>query len=176
MIYTIVVAVLALAILKFAAKLIAKIFGFILLVVAVILFLYHQGLGPFKQNHISIQDLEFKYCEVEQDIDKCDCIIKPIKTDIQSRFSKSEIEELERNRLKGAYILNKSLQAQKEEIAICLRKRDALDALEEFQQDLIPIDNEIIRKITGVFNTLQQKAQENWDNLKEDKDQIAKRY
>jgi len=176
MLYTTLLVIIAFAILRFAAKVVSKLIAIVLLIAAVLVFMYHKGLGPFEQNHISIVELEVKYCQLEKDPEKCECIVKPLKADIEKRFTQQELEELKKNRIKGAYILNKSFQANKEMIALCLAEKDAIGEIKEFQDDLLPFDNKIVKKLSKIITSIQKKAEESWQDLQNDKEEIDKRY
>lgn len=176
MIQTIVFAIIGFLLLRFAAGIISKLIGFLLIVVGVTIFMYHQGLGPFERNYLSIDELERQYCIEEVEPDKCDCIVQTIKTDLHMRFGEEEVNSWNENRLKGAYALQKSLNENKEEIAVCLGKRDALGQLKEFQRDLLPFDSDLIRAVVNLFDKIGNVADKHLEGLQEEKDEVDEKY
>jgi len=176
MLQTIILAAIGFVLLRFVAGFLSKLIGILLLVVGASIFMYYQGIGPFKKNYLSIEELELKYCFEGRDQDKCDCIVQTIKTDLLMRFGEEEMASWENNRIKGAYALQKSLSENKEEIAICLAKRDAISDLKEFQRDLLPFDDLWTRRIVGLVQTIQNSATEQFDEMKEQKEEIDRQY
>ena len=144
---SIVVSVIAILILRFATSILLKLIGFLVIAGLVIFLMFHFGVGPFKQNPISIQTMEDKYCGQELQNNKCDCIVKNIVNDLNERWSKEELASAENNRTKMAYMVKKSFEAKKKDILSCLAARGAETELKEFTKDLFPIQNEFLDKI-----------------------------
>jgi len=176
MLQTIIFALLGFLLLRFAAGVISKLIGFLLIVIGIAIFLYHQGLGPFERNYLSIAELERKYCVEESEPDKCDCIVQVIKTDLYMRFGEEEIQTWENKRLKDAYALQRSLQENQEEIAVCLAKRDAVNELKEFQRDLLPFDNDLIRWTMNIFNKISDMTEDYLKDIQEEKEDVDEKY
>jgi len=176
MLQTIIFAVLGFILLRFAAGVISKLIGCLLIVIGVVIFLYHQGLGPFERNYLSVAELERKYCLEEVEAEKCDCIVQVVKTDLTMRFDEEEISSWERNRLKGAYALQRSLQENEEQIAACLMKRNALSELKEFQRDLLPFDSDIIRWTVNIFDRIGEISDDYLKDIQEEKEEIDEKF
>lgn len=88
----------------------------------------------------SIRDLEDVYCKdnvSKTDSLKCVCIIKPISNDLHNRFSESELNNLEKKRLKFAKEIFVSFRNKKTEIKTKLKENNSLHLFDEFKRDLI---------------------------------------
>lgn len=162
--------------LRFAVKVATKVLGILLLVLGVVVFTYYKGIGPFKKNYLSIEELDMKYCGPDGDQITCSCIIEPLKEDMRSRFSDTEQTELQANRLKGAYVLGKSLNAQDEQIRKCLQQRSAENKLREFKLHLYTFDNPAAEVVGRLFNAIMKSADTAWDEMKGDKEAVDTRY
>ena len=80
----IICVVLGIILLRFAVKVMFKILGFVLILLAVLAFMYLYSWGPFEKNITSIHALEAKYCEEDGDPDICECIVSKLKLDVIS--------------------------------------------------------------------------------------------
>ena len=58
----ILIVIVAGLLIRFATKFLMKLLGWVLLIGIGVYAMYHFGLGPFKQNPISIATWEEKYC------------------------------------------------------------------------------------------------------------------
>ncbi len=161
---------------RFATKFLMKLFGWILLIGLGVYAMYHFGLGPFKQNPISIATWEEKYCGEPNDKVTCDCIVMPIKKDLQSRFSSSELSEIEEDRAQLLYVVQRSFSVAKPEIQRCLGEANAEEALENFRNDMIPIDNSILEEIEQLAEGIKEDAQHQLDGLKSKKEALDNKY
>ena len=106
---TIVVFILIGVFIQFATKFIFKLIGWVIVLLGGVYVLYHFGIGPFAKNPVNVVDLQTKYCVEEVDEDICDCVITPIRNDMNNRFSKEELSELEDKRGEALYVFQKSL-------------------------------------------------------------------
>ncbi|MGB1037788.1 MAG: hypothetical protein ACPGYY_04010 [Bacteroidia bacterium] len=170
------VAIVALVILRFAKKLFLKVLGVLLLGGLILGFLYYKGIGPFEQNVADMNHLMQKYCGDDGDEDICECILKPAQEDINSRFTRSELDSLTNQKIKGAYVLQKSLKATKEKALVCLASKDATSKYKVFLQDFVPIENKYLDLIGDKARDLSDKVKEEISSLKEDKKDIDDKY
>lgn len=143
----IVIAIIVLIIaIKFIAKAVIKITAVAAIIAGLLIFLFLRiGHNPNDVNfgevitQYSISDLEQIYCnnqESKSDSLKCVCIIQPISNDLNSRFSKEELNELEKHRIKFAAELIKSINNKKNIIKTKLKKNNAIGLLKEFKDEL----------------------------------------
>lgn len=172
----IIVAVVAFVILRFAKKLFSKVIGVLLIGGMIVGFMYYKGIGPFQQNVADMNHLMQKYCGENGDKDICDCILKPAQADIESRFTVSELDSLAEQKIKGAYILQKSLKATKEKAIVCLASRDATEKYKVFLQDFVPIENKYLDLIGEKARDLSDKVKDEISSLQEDKKDIDDKY
>ncbi len=173
---TIILFVVAAIIIRFAARFLFKILGWLLLLGGVAFLLYHFGVGPFAHNPIAVSTWEEMYCENPKEQVKCNCIVNPIKNDLEGRFTADELRELEQNRMELTYAMQQSFKKVKPQIMSCLAKEDAEGELTEFMKDLIPIDNDILQSLHDLKDEFSEGAQEKFDELTEGKDAIDKKY
>ncbi len=161
---------------RFATKFLMKLIGWVLLIGIGVYALYHFGIGPFKQNPISIATWEAKYCGESNDKVTCNCIVMPIKKDLQSRFSSSELSEIEEDRAQLLYVIQRSFSAVKPEIQQCLGEANAEDALDNFRNNMIPIDNSILEEIEQLAEGIKEDAVNQLDGLKSKKESLDNKY
>lgn len=161
---------------RFATKFLMKLFGWLLLIGVGVYAMYHFGIGPFEQNPISIQTWEAKYCGESNDKVTCDCIVMPIKKDLESRFTSIELADIEKDRAQLLYVVQRSFAAVKPEIQRCLGDANADQALENFKNDLIPIDNGILEEIKSLAEGIKESAESQLDELMSKKDSLDKKY
>lgn len=170
------VVVIAIIALKFASKLASKFFAIVVIAGLVLGFMYYKSIGPFKQNVADMSNLREKYCESEPDEDICSCIIEKAEEDMRKRFSKAELESITTQRVRGAYILKKSLAATKEEAMICLAEKGETEKYKTFIQDFIPIENEYLNVVGDKAKELSEKLKEEYQSFRESKKDIDNKY
>ena len=170
----IIIAVILL--LKVVKNIFSKLFGVLLIVGVVLGFMYYKGYGPFNNNVTDLSFLENKYCENDGDPDICECILKPARQDMANRFSKNELDSLAVQKIRAAYVLQKSLSATKEEALVCLASKGATDKYKVFLQDFVPIDNKYLDKIGDKARSLTDQLKGELNQLKEDKEGIDDKY
>ncbi len=173
---TVGVIVIAIIVLKFATKLASKFFAILLIAGLALGFMYYKSIGPFKQNVADMSNLHEKYCETEVDEDICSCIIEKAEADMRNRFSKAELDSIATQRVRGAYILKKSLAATKEEAMICLAENGATEKYKTFIQDFIPIENEYLNVVGDKAKELSDKLKDEFQSFKETKKDIDNKY
>jgi hypothetical protein len=176
MLYPVIISLVAILVIRFAAKFLTKVIGLSLLIIGVSLFMYSKGLGPFKQNYLDLAALEDKYCFEQLDEDKCECIVKVLRDDLKGRFSEAELEEMREQRIKGAYVLKKSLDMQKDVIGFCLKKRGAPSKLKDFQTELLPFKKKHLQWMDAIFSFVVEETENRWKEIKEDKETLDERY
>ena len=80
----------------------------------------------FKKN--TIEELMAKHCNPQKmDILKCECIIMPVYTDLQSRFRdrQAELKELEKDKEAITQEVLKSFGNQKETMKVCAKNKQS---------------------------------------------------
>jgi hypothetical protein len=153
-----------------------KLVGWVLIIGLGVYALYHFGIGPFEKNPISIQTWEDRYCNDPEATVTCDCIVYPIKNDIESRFTAKELVAIEKNRAQLLYIVQKSFNAVKPQIEACLGNANAEKALDDFKNDLIPIDNDLLEEIQQFAQDIKAGAQNQLDEMTNKKDNLDNKY
>ncbi|MFT5512511.1 MAG: hypothetical protein ACI8SE_000909 [Bacteroidia bacterium] len=161
---------------RFATKFLLKLVGWVLIIGLGIYALYHFGVGPFEQNPISIQTWESKYCDNQEDMVTCDCIVNPIKNDLESRFTVDELLEIEKDRAQLLYVVQRSFTAVKPQIQRCLGNANAENALENFKNDLIPVDNDVLEEIKRLADSIKEGAQNQLDEFTSKKESLDSKY
>ena len=172
----VVVAIGALLILKFAKKIFSKIVGVLVIGGAILFFMYKYSMGPFQNNLADMSALQEKYCGPEGDQDICECILTPLKKDIEGRFSAAERDSLQQQKIKAAYVLQKSLRATKETALACLALKGMTDKYSVFIKDLVPIENKYLDVVGDKARDLGDKLKEEVSNFKNNKDDIDDKY
>lgn len=147
-----------------------------ILLSSVLAFLYYNDLGPFKENVADINTLNEKYCGTNGDEDICNCILKYAVEDMHSRFTTQELDSLKTQKIRAAYVLQKSLFATKEQSILCLESRDAKGKYREFLNDFVPIDNAYLEKIGETAKNLGEKIWDEVESLQENKKDIDGKY
>lgn len=173
---TIVVFILIGIFIQFATKFIFKLLGWAIVLLGGVYALYHFGIGPFAKNPVNVVDLQTKYCVEEVDEDVCDCIITPIRNDMNTRFSKEELSELDNKRGEALYVFQKSFSAVKPEVTACLAKREAESKLDEFLKDLLPVNRGVIDGVESFTQWAKESAEETIDEWTSSKESIDKKY
>lgn len=170
------VVIIALLVLKFAKQIFSKVIGVLVIGGLIVGYMYKNSMGPFKQNVADMSTLQAKYCGPDGDQDICDCILTPVKNDIESRFSPVERDSLEVQKIKAAYVLQKSLRATKEKAIGCLALKGATDKYKVFLQYFVPIENKYLDMVGDKARDLGDKLKEEVTNFKENKDNIDSKY
>lgn len=170
------IIIVALLILKFAKRIFSKLIGVILISVVIVGYMYKNSIGPFQKNIADISQLQEKYCQSEGDKDICDCILKPALLDIQNRFTEREIDSLKVEKIKAAYILQKSLRATKEQALVCLSSKGSTEKYNVFLQDLIPVENSYLDIVGEKVRDLGDKLKEEVTSYQESKEDIDSKY
>ncbi|MBO6517653.1 MAG: hypothetical protein JJ975_13995 [Bacteroidia bacterium] len=173
---TVLIVVLAGLIIRFASQILVKLLGWLLLIAGGVYLCYQLELGPFKQNPISIQTWEDRYCLDAEEQVKCNCIVNPIKNDLESRFTAEELSEMESNRMELSYAIKQSYSKVKPQIESCLESENAEDEFEDFIRDLLPVDNDILLKLESLKDDISATAEEKFDQLNERKEKIDEKY
>ena len=141
----IVVVVLAIVVgfivIKFVAKVIFKLIGFviILLLTLYMLFYWNGGLLDLGNNHFMLYELEQKFCKTEKK-EICNCIIQPLIVDVEQQYRPDNIEEIKSNKMKSVKIILKSMHKNKLSIKECLKMNDADSLWGVFKKELL-LDN-----------------------------------
>lgn len=86
------------------------------------------------------------------------------------------MQDMENDRIKGAYALHRSLNARRKEIEACLITTQSSGKLKEFELSLYTYNNSFMRNIGGVFDMLFRTAGGVWDDLKSEKKTVDERY
>ena len=164
---------------SYNCTMIRKIFWNLVLVLGVIACLYYFKIWPFKENVAGTEYLKNKYCN-KQDAPKetaiCDCIVRAAEFDMETRFGKKDMEEIQADRAKSAYALQKSLKAIKQDAKRCLQQQGQETAWDDFVSDLTTLDNPILKKAKGVLTTGAEKIEGLWGEGKERKKEIDEKY
>lgn len=170
---TIIVGVL---IVKFATGFLLKLLGVACLIAGAMILMYQHAIWPFKEQTISIEWLERKYCSGEtKDILKCNCIVQKIKGDLNSRFTADELNVIHDNRVKAAYVLRKSYQAKLEEIKICLGTNAEIQ-LKEFNNALWHQDKKSLKKTGDWFSEKSDHLKQTISDLSGEKKSLDNKY
>lgn len=172
----VIAVILGVLLLKFATKILFKLLGFALCVLAAVVFMYVFSWGPFKKNITQIQTLEEKYCEEERDDDICECIVAPLKLDMIQRFSNEELEAISQDKIKSFRILTKSMDATKGSSLGCLSERGAEDKYNDFLLDFAQLDKEDIDFIRSKGKEIGDWIKDKADSLGESFEEIDERY
>lgn len=173
---SIIAIVVAGILIRFATKFLLKLLGWMLLLVVGVYGMYHYGIGPFEQNPISIQNLEETYCETPGQEIKCTCIIQIIKADLQNRFTDAEMKDIQDDRAQLLYVMQKSFNKVKPEIQQCLGSKNAEEEFKEFTNDLIPIDNEILERLSKLKDDITETAESQIDDLSSKKKELDEKF
>lgn len=170
------VVVIALLVLKFAKQIFSKIIGVLVIGGLILGYMYKNSIGPFKENVADIQTLQDKYCGPNGDRDICDCILTPAKKDIEARFSAAERDSLEVQKIKAAYVLQKSLRATKEKAIGCLALKGETEKYKVFLQDFVPTENKYLDMVGDKARDLGDKLKAEVTSFKDNKENIDSKY
>ena len=138
-----IIIVVAIILIRFIAQIFFRFIGVLLLlgVAAYFLFFWNGGLLDVGNKDFILYELEEKYCREDNPV-KCDCIIKPIKSDIESRYSSTQIAEFKKDKLKSFKVLYESVNRKKSEIKKCLEDKNALNIWDDFTKEIIGFDKD----------------------------------
>lgn len=141
--------------------------------------LYYFKIWPFKQNVAGTAYLRDKYCDKKdapRETAICDCIVRPAELDMQNRFGKQGMEEIQEDRAKSAYALQKSLAVIKPEAMRCLQQQGQEQAWDQFVSDLATLDNPLLKKAKSILSSGAEKVEDLWKEKKAEKAEIDKKY
>ena len=142
---TIIIAIIALGLLILMIKFFKKIIRTILVLLVIAgfafyIYAYSNILrGPDKHAKYSVDFLKEKFCSNMQnskDSVKCYLIVMPIYNDINSKYTKEELNKIERNPVEYLRILNHSIKENKKEIMQNLAKNKQEQMWDSFISDL----------------------------------------
>lgn len=138
-----IIIVVAIILIRFIAQIFFRFIGVLLLlgVAAYFLFFWNGGLLDVGNKDFILYELEAKYCKEANSV-KCDCIIQPIKKDIESRYSSSQIAEIQKDKLKSFKILYESVNRKKTEIQRCLGDKKSSNVWGDFMKEIIGFDKD----------------------------------
>ncbi|MCF8381791.1 MAG: hypothetical protein K9H49_19620 [Bacteroidales bacterium] len=130
--------IVSVIIIRFVTKVLAKLIAIAIVVIALyyILFQWNGGLLNLGKNQFIVYDLEEKYCHDEEDLVKCNCIILPLKADIESKYTPEELETLNKDRMEALKIFYKSIEENSQSIKACLEENNSGSAWKEFMEDI----------------------------------------
>lgn len=171
----VVLALVAILIFRSAGKILFRFIGFLFLIGAVAMALYHFRIGPFAQNNVTLAYLQSKYC-IEKNSVECQCIVQPIEADMKGRFSSDELQNLENDQLKASYVLHKSLKVLESDIKNCLNEKGDPKMLKEFKAEAYNIDNPFFRKTADILEDFKEKSKEKLNNFLRQKEDVDQRY
>lgn len=150
----------------------------ILILLALIGTLYYFHIWPFRQNVASVEFQENKYCE-QEDPEKtaiCNCIVQPLRADIDRRFNKAEQDSMLTDRLKGAYVLEKSLQVIKPSAQACLKEKGFPEGWAHFTDNLASLDNKYLKMAAEKLRSGADYLKEQWKSRTGEKKEIDEKY
>lgn len=151
----------------------------LLIVVAGIYSLYYFKIWPFQQDVADIQYLKKKYCgesNSKQDKQICNCIITKLENDLKKRFSASDLDEFKKDRLRNAYVLQKSMEKIKTRSKVCLEENNEPEAWGTFVRDLATLDNDFLGKIGDWVNSGADVLKEKWNERQEERKLIDEKF
>lgn len=153
----------------------------LLLVAGIIFGLYYFNIWPFNKNVADLDFLKEKYCSESalanpENAAICDCIVKKAEADIKKRFTEKQLDSIKKDKLKMAYVLQKSMEKLKTRSQICLEDRQQPQAMKKFTTDLATLDNEVLGKVGGLLNSGVDLLKEKWKNRESEKEAIDEKY
>lgn len=161
---------------KFTTKLILKVLGFVVLVAVVIGAMYAKGIGPFKDTQVGLDALTEKYCGNPEEEAICECILQKAERDMRNRFTEDELDSLQADRIRAAYVLKRSLDATKNPAMQCLETKGMEHKYQQFINDFIPIENEHLNVVGDKAKEWSEKLKQEAQDLLLNKDNIDSRY
>jgi hypothetical protein len=168
--------ILVFFVLRFAKKIVVKLIGFLLISATVVGLMYYKSWGPFEHNIAELSHLQDKYCISNADEDICECIVQPIESDMNQRFTTDELQLLTTQRIKAAYVLKKSMNHTKEQALLCLEKRNAIEKYKQFIHDFIPIENKYLSMAEDKVDELTGAVKDEVTTFNEGKTSIDDKY
>ena len=152
--------ILAIIIIKFITKVLAKIIAVLLVVAAIgyLLFFWNEGLVNLGKKDFILYKLEDRYCTEGKNEIKCECIIMPLKRDIESKYTPEDIEELKEDRMKSMEVILESFEENTKEIKDCLKENNAMQFWDDFVEDLKKL--ELGKKFKELFEDLKNIIKE----------------
>jgi hypothetical protein len=130
---------------------------FILAIIALLLILYFNNVFPFDKVY-NLDHLQKTYCEPDRSSNKCLCIVEPIIKDIESKYSKEELSELNEDKVQVSLEIARSFKDNKSEIMDCLKQKGAEAELKEFIAELfkVEVDTDEIMKLKEQLESLMK--------------------
>lgn len=130
--------IVSVIIIRFVTKVLAKLIAIAIVCFALyyVLFQWNDGIVNLGKNQFIVYDLEEKYCNDEEDLVKCNCIILPLKADIESKYSVEELRIINKNRVEALKIFYQSIEENSQSIKACLDENNSGSAWKEFKEDL----------------------------------------
>jgi hypothetical protein len=156
-----------------------RIFWNLVLVAAGIFALYYFKIRPFKENVAGIEYLTGKYCgkkDAPKESAICDCIVRSAEMDMKTRFGEKEYTEIQNDRAKAAYALQKSIHAIRPDIDRCLREQGQEAAWDQFINDLSTLDEPLLKKAKTALDSGAVKLKDLWKDHAKEKAGIDERY
>jgi len=156
-----------------------RIFWNLVLVAAGIFALYYFKIRPFKENVAGIEYLTGKYCgkkDAPKESAICDCIVRSAEMDMKTRFGEKEYTEIQNDRAKAAYALQKSIHAIRPDIDRCLREQGQEEAWDQFINDLSTLDEPLLKKAKTALDSGAVKLKDLWKDHAKEKAGIDERY
>lgn len=173
---SIVLLIAGFLLLRFASTILIKILGFLFCLVAAVGMMYYFSWGPFKEYELSVEQLELRYCVTLSDSDLCECVVQPLKRDMEQRFTFEELEKIKNNKAENAYVFKKSLASTKEEAIACLKLKGQEAKYQTFIHDLIPVNNQNLEWLTEKTKSMSRKLEGAIDSFNFKKDWIDNKY
>jgi len=156
-----------------------RLFWNLVLLAAGIFALYYFKIWPFKVNVAGIEYLTDKYCgkkDAPRESAICDCIVRSAEMDMKNRFNEKEYAEIQEDRARSAYALQKSIHAIRPDVDRCLREQGQEAAWDQFMNDLSTLDEPLLKKAKGALDSGAVKLKELWKDHAAEKVGIDERY
>jgi hypothetical protein len=156
-----------------------RLFWNLVLLAAGVFALYYFKIWPFKENVAGIAYLTDKYCgkkDAPRESAICDCIVRSAEMDMKNRFNEKEFAEIQENRARSAYALQKSIHAIKPDIERCLREQGQEAAWDQFINDLSTLDEPLLKKAKSALDSGAVKLKDLWKDHAAEKAGIDERY
>ncbi|HLP74555.1 MAG TPA: hypothetical protein VK155_16730 [Bacteroidales bacterium] len=147
----ILIIIAGILLIKFIAKALFRLLIFLLIIGAVVYFIFFNK--SKEEDRFILQKLQQKYCIEKYDSVKCQCIIDPLITDLNSKYTTEEVRNLSRDPVKTAEAMIKLLNDNNKEIRSCLKSRNALHAWDDFLGDIKSM--QIGEKLNAVIENIK---------------------
>ena len=130
--------IVSVVIIRFVTKVLAKLIAIAIVGFALfyVLFQWNGGLLNLGKDKFIIYDLEQKYCVDKMDSVKCNCIVLPLKADIESKYKAEELEKINEDRVAALKVFYQSIEENRESIKACLDENNSGGAWKEFIDDI----------------------------------------